>query len=104
MAVINCQKSLVLGSHVVKHSCLKPAMIFVFLNFLVATNSLVRKHSSFVGASYKKTKQKRKEKNIDIYLNPEPVNNHAICFNYFMPAYFIKVFHSIYTCIQFSHF
>ena len=39
---------------VVKLSCLKSAMIFVFSNFLVATNSLVRKHSIFVGASYKK--------------------------------------------------
>ena len=27
-----------------------------------------------------------------------------LCFDYFMPAYFINVFHSINTCIQFSHF
>ena len=93
MALINCQKFLVFGIHVVKHSCVKPAMIFVFSNFLFATNSLVKKHSIFVG-----------RKNNAINLNPEPVNKRAICFNYFMPAYFIKVFHSIYTCIQFSHF
>ena len=33
-------KSLVLGTHVEKkYSCLKPAMIFLFSNFLVLTNS-----------------------------------------------------------------
>ena len=39
------------------------------------------------------------KKHIDIYLNPEHFN-----FNNFMPAYLIKLFHSIYACIQFSHF
>ena len=27
-----------------------------------------------------------------------------LCFNFFMPAYFIKGFHSVYTCIQSSLF
>ena len=72
MALIICQKSLALRTHVEKkYSCLKPAMIVLFSNFLVLTNFLVRKQSIFVVASDKK-------KNIDNNLNSEPVNNHAI--------------------------
>ena len=40
-----------------KYSCLKPPMIFLFSNFLVLTNFLVRKQSIFVVASDEKTKQ-----------------------------------------------
>ena len=56
--VINIQIFLLLGIHVGKTSCLKPTMIFLFSNFLVATNFLVRKQSIFVGTSYKLNKQK----------------------------------------------
>ena len=74
-------------------------MILLFSNFLVLTIFLVyRKQSIFVVASDKKNLTKSNKKTLIIILILNLLIIMQLCFNYFMSAYFIKVFCSIYTC------